>query len=88
MSELLVLAGIAFLTCVTPGAGVLYTVTSALRLGRGAFTAAPLGNFCGVVFMSVVSAAGLGAVVAASPALYGALQAVCALVLAWMGWQN
>lgn len=88
MSELLVFAGIAFLTCVTPGAGVLYTVTSALRLGRGAFTAAPLGNFCGVVFMSVVSAAGLGAVVAASPALYGALQAVCALVLAWMGWQN
>lgn len=43
MSELLVFAGIAFLTCVTPGAGVLYTVTSALRLGRGAFTAAPLG---------------------------------------------
>lgn len=88
MQEILLFAGISFLTCVTPGASVLYTVTSALRLGRSSFMAAPLGNFTGALVMSLVCAAGLGAIVTSTPALFSAMQAVCALMLAWFGWKN
>lgn len=87
MKEIALFACISFLTCVTPGASVLYTVTSALRLGRSSFMAAPLGNVTGAVVMSFVCAAGLGALVAATPALYGAMQAFCAVLLFWMGWR-
>lgn len=38
--------------------------------------------------MSVVSAAGLGAVITASPVLFTTLEIAGALVLAWMGWKS
>ena len=88
MQEIALFAGISFLTCVTPGASVLYTVTSALRLGRSSFMAAPLGNVTGAIVMSLVCAAGLGALVASTPALYTAMQTVCAAMLIWLGWKN
>lgn len=88
MQEIALFAGISFLTCVTPGASVLYTVTSALRLGRSSFMAAPLGNVTGAIVMSLICAAGLGALVASTPALYSAMQALCAILLVWLGWKN
>ena len=88
MQDILLFACISFLTCVTPGASVFYTVTSALRLGRSHFMAAPLGNFTGAVVMSIACAAGLGALVTSSPALFSTMQAVCGVLLAWLGWRN
>lgn len=88
MQEIALFAAISFLTCVTPGASVLNTIMSALRLGRRAFMAAPLGNVTGAVVMGAVCAAGLGVLVAATPALYEAMQCVCATLLVWLGWRN
>ncbi len=88
VSSLLVYAGVAFVTCVTPGAGVLYTVSNAFRYGRGNAWRSPLGNAVGVAAMSAVSATGLGALVATSPVLLAALEAVGASVLIWFGWRS
>ena len=87
-SDLWFFAFVAFVACVTPGAGVLYTVTSSFRLGKSGAWAAPLGNCTGIIAMSIVSATGLGAVSQATPALFYGLQAVGALMLVWFGWKN
>lgn len=79
---------VTFVTCVTPGAGVLYTLTNAFRYGRSRAYLSPIGNMLGCAVMSVVSAAGLGAVITASPVLFTTLEIAGALVLAWMGWKS
>lgn len=78
-------AAVALITAMTPGAGVLYTVQNAMRYGKRTFICSPIGNASGVCFMSVLSATGMGALIAASPRLYVLLQAAGALVLIWMG---
>ena len=87
-NDLWFFAFVAFVACVTPGAGVLYTVTSSFRLGKSGAWAAPLGNCTGIIAMSIVSATGLGAVIQATPTLFYGLQAVGALMLVWFGWKN
>lgn len=87
-SELYLFISITFITCITPGAGVLYTLSNAFRYGRGKAYLSPTGNAIGVAVMSLISAAGMGAVIAATPALFIGLQAIGALVLAWMGFKN
>ena len=79
---------VVFITAVTPGAGVLYTVSSGLRGGMRTALFAPLGNLTGVVAVSAISATGLGAMITASPAVYAALQVLGATVLFWLGWKN
>ena len=86
--ELWLFITITFVTCITPGAGVLYTITNAFRYGKRRAFLSPLGNMTGCAVMSAVSAAGLGAVITASPVLFTGLQAAGALVLIWMGWKN
>lgn len=86
--ELWLFLTITFITCVTPGAGVLYTLTNAFRYGRRRAFLSPVGNMLGCAVMSAISAAGLGAVITASPTLFAALEIAGALVLAWMGWKS
>jgi len=86
--ELWLFITITFVTCVTPGAGVLYTLTNAFRYGRRRAFLSPVGNMLGCAVMSALSAAGLGAVITASPTLFAALEVAGALVLAWMGWKS
>lgn len=88
MSNLPVYFLVVFITSVTPGAGVLYTVSSGLRGGLRTMIFAPLGNLMGVTTVSAISATGLGAMIAASPALYAVLQLAGAGVLFWLGWRN
>lgn len=88
MTELLIYTLVSLVTCVTPGAGVLFTLTSAFRYGRPNFWKAPLGNTVGVLIMSVISATGLGAIIAASSTLFYGIQAASALVLIYLGYKN
>ena len=85
MSDLALFVFVTFVTCATPGAGVLYTVSSAFRGGLVRAWQAPLGNAAGVLAMSILSATGMGAVIAASPVLFYGLQSIGALVLFWLG---
>ena len=59
---------VVFITCITPGAGVLYTLKNALNYGRANAFLSPTGNAIGVLFMSTLAASGLGAVKHESPA--------------------
>ena len=86
MKDLSVYVLVSFIACVTPGSGVLYTVTNGLRGGLRTVLASPLGTTLGVGLMSLISATDLGALITSSPALYAGLQLVSAAVLFWLGW--
>ena len=79
---------VSFITCFTPGAGVLYTISSGFRGGMKLVLASPLGTTVGCAIMAAISATGLGALIASSPTAYVVLQVVSAAVLAWLGRQN
>lgn len=87
MHDLSVFLLIALVTVLTPGAGVLFTVSTALRHGMRAPWQAPLGNAIGSTLIAVICAAGVGAVITSSELLYGGLRIVSALVLLWLGWR-
>ena len=68
MKDLSVYVLVSFIACVTPGSGVLYTVTNGLRGGLRTVLASPLGTTLGVGLMSLISATGLGALITSWPA--------------------
>ena len=73
---------VVFITCITPGAGVLYTLKNAINYGKANAFLSPTGNAIGVLFMSTLAASGLGAVM-----FYG-LQLCGCLLLFWFGWKS
>ncbi len=88
MKALLLYVGVVFVTCATPGAGVLFTVSNAFRGPRKAFWHAPLGNALGVFIVSVICAVGLGSIIATHPLLFYGLQIAGAFVLIYLGFRN
>ena len=79
---------VTFIACITPGAGVLNTVTNAFRYGRPTAWQSPVGNALGVGATSATSATGLRGITAASPVLFTGLQGAGALFLIWLGWKG
>lgn len=88
MTDLPLYLLVSFVACATPGSGVLYTITAGFRGGFRCALASPLGTALGCALMAAVSATGLGAQIAGSPAAYRALEAASVLVLIWLGIQN
>ncbi|MDO5532218.1 LysE family translocator [Sutterella sp.] len=88
MHDLPLFALITALSVATPGAGVLYTVSSALQDGPSTAWAAPAGNVTGALVIGIICAAGLGALLTGSPALFAGMQVVSALLLLWLGWKS
>jgi homoserine/homoserine lactone efflux protein len=76
---------LTFVNCITPGAGVLYTLNNAFRYGKSCWYMSPSGNAAGVFFMSVIAACGIGAVIQASPLLFTLVQIGGCLVMIWLG---
>lgn len=66
---------VVFITCITPGAGVLYTLKNAINYGKANAFLSPTGNAIGVLFMSTLAASGLGAVIHESPVMFYGLAA-------------
>lgn len=87
MHDLSVFFAITFVTVLTPGAGVLFTISSALRGGIRSAWQAPLGNVLGFFVIALLCAVGLGAVLTTSPVLFTALQVASAIVLLYLGWR-
>lgn len=79
---------VVFITCVTPGAGVLYTLKNAISYGKNNAFLSPTGNAIGVLFMSILAASGLGAVIHESPVMFYGLQLCGCLLLFWFGWKS
>jgi len=70
---------------VTPGPDLLYASTQAARHGTRAGWIAALGIGCGCAVHVALGALGVTALVAASPAAFGALKLAGAAWLAWLG---
>lgn len=88
LSTLSVFLVVVFITSVTPGAGVLYTLHNAVNYGvKNAFLS-PTGNAIGVAVMSIIAASGLGAVINNSPVLFYGLQTAGCLLMVWFGWKS
>ena len=54
---------VVFITCITPGAGVLYTLKNAINYGKANAFLSPTGNAIGVLFMSTLADMRMHAVV-------------------------
>ena len=76
---------VVFITCITPGAGVLYTLKNAINYGKANAFLSPTGNAIGVLFMSTLAASGLGAVIHESPVMFYGLQICGSMQLIWFG---
>lgn len=79
---------VTFVTCVTPGAGVLYTLHNAFNYGVKNAAFSPTGNAIGVAIMSAIAVGGLGAIIQANPVLFNSIQTVGAFVLFYFGWKS
>ncbi len=79
---------VVFITCITPGAGVLYTLKNAINYGKNNAFLSPTGNAIGVLFMSILAASGLGALIQKSAVMFYGLQICGCLLLLWFGWKS
>lgn len=86
-AHLISFAGLAFLLVIVPGPSVLFTIGRALTVGRRSALMTVLGNAVGVYGQVVAVAFGLGAVVAASAAVFTAIKLVGAAYLVYLGVQ-
>ena len=88
MDNLGVFLIVVFVTCVTPGAGVLYTLNNAINYGIKNAYLSPTGNALGVLVMSIVAASGLGAIVHANDTLFYGLQTAGCILMIWFGYKS
>ena len=75
-------------TVLTPGPGVLYTISCGFRYGRRHLFLSPAAISIGVVITNIAAAAGLGVIVATSQTLYTGIQIAGGLVLFYLGYRN
>jgi homoserine/homoserine lactone efflux protein len=73
---------------VSPGPDTFLILRAALTSGARAGIAAVTGVQLGLVVHTLLAAAGITALVAASPPLFAAVAIVGASYLAWLGWQG
>ena len=84
-STWLLFLGLALLTTLSPGPGVLLAVTNAVSQGLARSLLSSLGNALGIVLVSSAAMAGLGAAIATSALLFAAVKLVGAGYLIYMG---
>jgi threonine/homoserine/homoserine lactone efflux protein len=85
LSTWLIYLAAVFVLTVTPGPSVLMAVSTSVNHGLRAATLAALGSTSAVVGIMLLSAAGLGAVLAASETLFSVLKWVGSAYLAYLG---
>jgi len=78
----------AWVICLSPGPGVLSTVTAGLRYGFRKALWNIAGLQAGAIFTLVVAGVGLGAVLAASPVAFTVIKLLGALYLIYLGVQQ
>ena len=79
---------VAIVNCMTPGAGVLYTLSNAFRYGKKSWYVSPFGIATGVFFMAFIAACGLGALIRANELIFSLMQILGCLVMIWLGYRN
>ncbi|MDO5654269.1 MAG: LysE family translocator, partial [Brachymonas sp.] len=74
-----------FFLCGTPGPNMLHVLSRSVVFGAKRAVATMLGCFAAVLLALAVSAAGLGALLMASPRTFGLLRYLGAAYLIWLG---
>lgn len=77
-----------FLISATPGPNMLHVMTRSVAYGARAATASMAGCMSAILIALSASAAGLSAVLAASPALFNAIKYAGVAYLIWLGIQS
>ena len=85
LSNWLVFCGVAFLVCFSPGPGVLLAISNAMSHGKQHWLASSLGNASGLIIISGVAIAGMGAILAVSALAFTVLKLAGALYLVYLG---
>lgn len=75
-------------TILSPGPGVLMSLTNSMRFGLKHAQPGILGVASGTLVVGAVSVTGLGVLIAASPALYNAVRVAGILFLFYLGWKK
>lgn len=70
---------------VVPGPAIILTVKNSIRYGYKIAVANILGNFVAMVILGTLSAVGLGAIILASAALFGAIKILGCAYLVFLG---
>ena len=76
----------AFIVCITPGIGMVYTLSSTLGGGMRAGLWAAIGCTLATVLHMIVAMAGLAAVLHTSAVLFQTIKFAGVAYLLWMGW--
>lgn len=88
MSGLLVFITIAFLTLLSPGPGVLFTVTNSINYGVRTALFGISGLIIGMFVIAVISASGVGLIITSNPTIFTALKFIGAFYLMYLGYKN
>jgi threonine/homoserine/homoserine lactone efflux protein len=84
-SQLLAFVVAAEALLIVPGPSVLFVVSRGVAYGRRAAVATVVGNTAGTAVQAIAVAAGLGAVVATSTAVFTAMKLLGGAYLVWLG---
>lgn len=88
MSGLLVFITIAFLTLLSPGPGVLFTVTNSINYGVKTALFGISGLIIGMFVIAVISASGVGLIITSNPTIFTVLKFIGAFYLMYLGYKN
>lgn len=88
MSGLTAFAWACLLIELTPGPNMTYLAVLTLDKGRRAGLAAVAGVASGLAVIGALAALGIGAVIAASPALWSGLRIAGFVYLVWLAWET
>nr|WP_298795166.1 LysE family translocator [uncultured Acetobacter sp.] len=80
-----VFCGLVFFLCAIPGPNMLHVLNRSAHVGIKRCLVTMAGCLCALVTALVLSVAGLGAALTASPALFGVLRVGGAAYLIWLG---
>ncbi|RCX26602.1 LysE family translocator [Thioalbus denitrificans] len=81
----LLFASIAFIATITPGPAILLATSHSLAYGLGRAVFTILGNISGLFVMSLLSVAGLSAIILGSSTVFTAVKLLGALYLVYLG---
>ena len=84
----LVFLAVAVPTIMTPGPGVLMSISNCLRLGLRKATPGIIGVALGTLVIALLSATGLGVLLASSHTAYNIVKATGILFMFYLGWKR
>lgn len=88
MNGFLVFITIAVLTLLSPGPGVLFTVTNSINYGIKTALSGIIGLILGMFIIAVISASGVGLIITSNPTIFTILKYIGALYLMYLGYKN